>query len=238
MGRLAIVAGHGMLGAEPTARAARIEVATPSGPVTLLDLDDYVLLQRHGLDRYRAPHAIDHAANVTALSEVGCDRVLGFGSVGALRCELAVGTFVAPDDFIALHLGRAAFDDHRGHVVAGLDPSWRAEVIETWARSANPPLLDGGVYWQAVGPRFETAAEIRMIAAHADVVGMTIAAECVSATENGLPYAAVCVVDNLANGIGAEPLTPAEHERGKLANRSRLLAAIEAIGPTLAEGPS
>ena len=41
------------------------------------------------------------------------------------------------------------------------------------------------------------------MAAHADVVGMTIASECIVAGELGLAYAAVCVVDNLANGIGA-----------------------------------
>ena len=41
-----------------------------------------------------------------------------------------------------------------------------------------------------------------MMAAHADLVGMTIASECVVAGELGLPYAALCMVDNLANGIG------------------------------------
>ena len=41
------------------------------------------------------------------------------------------------------------------------------------------------------------------MAAHADVVGMTIASECIVAAELGLAYAAICVVDNLANGIGA-----------------------------------
>ena len=40
------------------------------------------------------------------------------------------------------------------------------------------------------------------MAAHADVVGMTMASECIVAGELGLAYAAICVVDNLANGIG------------------------------------
>ena len=36
---------------------------------------------------------------------------------------------------------------------------------------------------------------------------MTIAAECILSKEVGLAYAAVCVVDNLANGLDVEPLT-------------------------------
>ena len=41
---------------------------------------------------------------------------------------------------------------------------------------------------------------------------MTIASECIVAGELGLRYAAVCVVDNLANGIGELPLTVGELE--------------------------
>jgi purine nucleoside phosphorylase len=56
----------------------------------------------------------------------------------------------------------------------------------------------------------------------------------VLAGELGLPYAAVCVVDNLANGVGAAPLTIEEFEAGKAANRARLLAALDAVLPELA----
>ena len=75
-------------------------------------------------------------------------------------------------------------------------------MIEAWEAGGQAPR-DGGVYWQTIGPRFETPAEIRLIAPHADVVGMTIASECILAGELGLEYAALCVVDNLANGLGA-----------------------------------
>ena len=39
-----------------------------------------------------------------------------------------------------------------------------------------------------------------------------MASECIVAGELGLPYAAICVVDNLANGIGSRPLSVAELE--------------------------
>ena len=65
-----------------------------------------------------------------------------------------------------------------------------------------------------------------MIAAHADVVGMTVASECVAANQLGLDYAAVCIVDNLANGVGDALLTPEEYRRGQEANQRRLLDAL------------
>jgi 5'-methylthioadenosine phosphorylase len=91
------------------------------------------------------------------------------------------------------------------------------------------------VYWQAIGPRFETAAEIRLIAGHADLVGMTIASECVLAGELGLAYASVCVVDNLANGVGDAPLSIEEFRAGAAANRARLVGALDAVLPALSK---
>jgi 5'-methylthioadenosine phosphorylase len=197
-----------------------------------LDVGDALLIPRHG-DPYVQPHRIDHAANMRKLLDGGCDRVLALGSVGGLRRELGVGTFVCPDDFIALHVGRSAFDDRRSHVVPGFDDEWRSRVVDAWVRSAEVPLRDGGVYWETVGPRFETPAEIRLIGSHADVVGMTIASECVIAGELGLPHAAICVVDNLANGVAERELTVDEFRAGRERNRERLAAALAAILPTL-----
>ncbi|MGQ0804778.1 MAG: MTAP family purine nucleoside phosphorylase [Actinomycetota bacterium] len=235
MGRLAVVGGHSILDTDFAADAERVDVDVAGTPVAVLDAGDQVVLQRHGLDRYTAAHAVDHRANLGALAELGCDRIFGLSSVGGLRPELAVGTFLVPDDFIALHLGLSYFDDDPGHRVPGFDPRWRERIVKVWSQHVD--LRDGGVYWQTIGPRFETPAEIRLLAAHADVVGMTVASECVLAGELGLPYAAVCVVDNLANGVGAAPLTIEEFEAGKAANRARLLAALDAVLPELAASP-
>ena len=202
-----------------------------------LDVGDAMLIPRHG-DPYTQPHRIDHAANMQRLVDAGCDRVLALSSVGGLRRELGVGTFLCPDDFIALHVGKSAFGDRRSHRVAGFDSGWRAHLVDAWASGAEVELLDGGVYWESIGPRFETPAEIRMIAQHADVIGMTIASECVIAGELGLRYAAVCIVDNLANGVGEGQLTVEEFEAGRARNRERLGAAVAAIVPELSQDQS
>jgi 5'-methylthioadenosine phosphorylase len=201
----------------------------------VLDAGSYVVLQRHGLDRFTSAPYINHRAHVRALADLGCDRVLGLASVGSLHRELGVGAFVAPDDFIALQLGISFSDGAEGHQSPGFDRAWRAVVIERWAGNTDVPLRDGGVYWQTIGPRFESRAEIRLLAAHADLVGMTIASECVLARELGIAYAAVCVVDNLANGVGDAPLTVAEFRAGAAANRATLVGALDAVLPALAK---
>ena len=225
MGRLAVILGSNALGpgGEEIAAAAAEQGAA--------------IVQRHDSSvDYVLPHQIDHATNLRPLAEQGCDRVLAIASVGSLRTDLGVGSLVCPDDFIALHLGYSVFGDQRAHTAPSFDARWRAEVIEAWGAGGEAPR-DGGVYWQAIGPRFETPAEIRLMAAHADVVGMTVATECIVAGELGIPYAAVCVVDNLANGLAAEQLTLDEFHAGAEANRNRLVADLRAVLPRLAARP-
>jgi 5'-methylthioinosine phosphorylase len=225
MGRLAVVLGSNGLG--PGGEDVAAAVADRGA----------VVMQRHdGGGEYTLPHRIDHAANMRNLVERDCDRVLAIGSVGALHVELGVGSFVCPDDFIALHLGLTGLADVRAHRTPGFDPAWRGQLVEAWGASGAPDLRDGGVYWQAIGPRFETPAEIALIAAHAEVVGMTIASECVVAGELGLAYAAICLVDNLANGVGPGPLSVEEMEGQRAINVARLRDALDLVLPGLGDG--
>ena len=205
----------------------------PSGGVDVR-LPDAVYLQRHGADGYVLPHRIDHLANMRSLAQVGCDRVLALGSVGGLHRELVPGTFVCPDDFIALDAGPAAVEDERAHSVPGFDPDWRRRVLLAWRDRVGSEIVDAGAYWQTRGPRLETPAEIRVMAPHAQLVGMTIASECIAACALGLSYAAICVVENLANGVGERELTVEELLAGRAANREAVAAALERLAPALA----
>lgn len=229
MGRLAVIGKHHTLG-DPVgdARTAGME------PFGVFDHGGYVTLYRHGVDAYVPPHRIDHAAHLRLLDHLGCDRVLALSSVGSLRRDWPVGTFVAPHDFVALDQTPVSLgDDERQHVVPGFTVGWRDRVVAAWRDVAEEPIVDLGVYWQANGPRFETPAEIRFIAVWADLIGMTIASECVAANQRGLEYAAVCVVDNLANGLDDTPLTVEEFQRGAATNRARLAAALARLIPEL-----
>jgi 5'-methylthioadenosine phosphorylase len=214
VGRLALIVGASLRGRD-----------LPEG--------EWEALQRHGED-YLLPHEIDHVANLRRLVDAGCDRAVAIGSVGGLRRDLGPGALICPDDFIALDAPPAtALAGFAAHRVPGFDLEWRREVLAAFG-GAGAEVGDGGVYWQATGPRLETPAEIRLVAQHADVIGMTIASECVAAGELGLAYGAVCMVDNLANGIAEEELTLAEVEAGRKRNREALTAALAAALPGLA----
>jgi 5'-methylthioadenosine phosphorylase len=183
---------------------------------------------------YELPHRIDHVATLRALADAGCDRVLALSSVGGLRAELVPGTLLVPHDFIALDAEPlTALEGTDAHRVAAFDRDWRAELLAALADAGVEPIGEG-VYWQARGPRLETPAEVRLVAAHADVIGMTVGSECVIAGELGIRYAALCVVDNLANGIGERELTLAEIDRNRAANAAGLRATLDAILPRLA----
>lgn len=195
----------------------------------------WTAIERHGVGEYMLPHRIDHAANLRSAVDAGCDRVLAICSVGGVQPQLGPGTFLCPDDFISLGPSPTALEGWQAHTVPGFDAPWRARVLGAWAEVAEPALVDGGTYWQSIGPRLETRAEVRLISSYADVVGMTMASECSVARELGLSYAAVCVVDNYANGVGEEELTMAELDAGRAQNRERLRTALDAALPVLVD---
>jgi 5'-methylthioadenosine phosphorylase len=232
-GRLAVVVGSGVSIDDVAPDGEVRDVAVADERVTLHDAGAVVALARHGPDRSRPAHRVDHGANLTALERAGCDRVLAVASTGSLRADWPVGTVVLPDDFFGPWVAPSRYDDTRGHTVPGFDATWRARVRDTWREVSPTPIIDGGVYVQTTGPRFETPAEVRFLATVGDVVGMTIAAECVLAKEIGLAYAAVCMIDNMANGVDDVPLTVDEFEVGVLSNREQLAADIRRIARRL-----
>jgi purine nucleoside phosphorylase len=231
--RLGLIVGSGMRFLHVLPDAVRATVVTPFGPVTVLESRQVVMLNRHGLDEFTPAHLVNHRSNLTALVLSGCDRILALGSTGGMRGQ-PVGSVLVPDDFLALSATESFFSDERGHRIPGFDVPWRARVVSTWREFAHSPLHDGGVYAQTSGPRFETAAEIRMLADHADVVGMTIASECILAGELDLAYAAVCTVDNLANGLDEAALTVDQFHESIATLGPALLADMTRVLPHLA----
>lgn len=227
-----MIGGHSILARADEVVAAvggarRRTIESARRAVTVFEADEVVVLQRHGFDGYTPAHRIDHGANVAALATLDCDRVLALSSVGSLHVEIALGTVVVPDDFIALDAPPTAVrDDGVAHVVPGFASAWRGHVLEAWRTHDDGAVRDGAVYWQTNGPRFETPAEVRYLAAFADLVGMTVGSECVAAVELGLDYAAVCVVDNLANGLGDGLLSVEEFEAGKASNEARVVSVL------------
>jgi 5'-methylthioadenosine phosphorylase len=206
---LGIIGGSAFLDAVELAGARSREIATQYGTVTLHVADDFVFLRRHGEQTYRPPHRIPHHAHVLALESLGVRAVAGFASAGALHANLKPGDVVIPDDYLSWHAPPTFAGDDYLHIVPALDADLRTLLIQAALAldSDSQTVRTAGVYAETRGPRFETKAEVRLLAAYADVVGMTAASEATLCQERGIRYAMLCIIDNRAHGIGPEPLT-------------------------------
>jgi len=237
--RFGLIVGHSIPQEEYVTDAEQVEIPSGDGPpIILLDRGNHVVLPRHGITTFTPAHLLSPHANIAALVQAGCDRVLGIASSGSLRRDWPVGTVVAPDDFIAPRVNPTYHDGVGGHTVPGFDLVWRQSVIDTWRSSTHTPIVDGGVYVQSTGPRFETPAEVRMLATFGDLVGMTLAGECILAREVGVAYAAICTVDNLANGLDEMALTESQFREGIRTNHRRLAADLSTVLPALSTMPA
>jgi 5'-methylthioadenosine phosphorylase len=203
-----------------------LAVRTPWGEARLwlgsLGGREVVFLPRHGAGHHLPPHRINFCANVDALARAGAERVLAVCTVGSLRRELPPGALAVARDYVDLSARPGTFfDDEVVHVD-------QSEPYCPEVRAALRGATQGRevVYACTQGPRLETPAEIRMLAQHADVVGMTGYPEVVLARERGLCYGAVCVVSNLAAGL-QERLTAREVGEATRAAQGALAKALE-----------
>lgn len=225
---LGIIGGSGFLEGAGLTDAISTEIATLQGTVTLQVGDGYAYLLRHGHGVYHPPHRIPHHAHVLAFEKLGVTDVVGLNSVGSLSVDLQPGAVVVADDYLSAYPPPTFAEDERLHIVPVLSAPLR-ELLLAAARSTEGEVRDTGVYVETRGPRFETPAEVRWLAPHGDVIGMTAASEATLFVERGMNYAMLGVVDNLANGLDAEPLTYDAYERQLERNHARGQAILAEI---------
>jgi xanthosine phosphorylase len=150
---------------------------------------------------------------VRTMKLLGCEMLFVTNAAGSLRPEVDAGSLVALTDHINLLPGSpmAGPNDERFgprffSMANAYDADIRNLVKETAA--ANGITLHEGVYLACPGPNFETAAEIRAFKTlGADVVGMSVVPEVISARHCGLKVAGVSVITNLAEGLTPFPLS-------------------------------
>ena len=200
---LGIIGGTSLFGTQLLEDAKEHVVETKYGTVYLLSTAELVFIPRHGKERTIPPHRITHSANLAAFKTLNVEKIVGVTSVGSLKRAIKPRSLVVPHDYISLCRIPTIYDDELVHVTPELDKDLRAAIIQV-ARDSGITLVEQGVYFQTVGPRLETKAEIHFIKNYADVVGMSMASEATVAAELGLRYAAISTVENYAHGIIAE----------------------------------
>lgn len=182
----------------------------PSDRILLADLSGgkVAFLARHGRSRGYPPHRINYRANISALKKIGVKNVLGFYSVGSLRENIKPGEFLIPDDFIGFDI-ISFFDVQTTHITAEISREMRLALISALER-IKAPYHSEGIYFETRGPRLETKAEINLLKNFAHVVGMTLQKEATLSMEAGMNYAALCSIDNFANGVAGK--SPSQKE--------------------------
>ncbi len=209
--RIGIIGGTSLVERAHKLELERLEVETPFGhPSSPLHVGrwgdgEVALLVRHGLDHDVPPHRLNHRANIHALRSAGVRKLVLVASAGSMREDVAPPTVVLADDFASPFTVPTYFDERIGHITPELSDEMRWNLVKV-AAEEDIHAVDGGVYVQTRGPRLETRAEVRALRSWGDMLGMTAASEATLALEVGMEVALICSVDNMAHGLGEEPL--------------------------------
>ena len=152
------------------------------------------------------------AGAIRSLKAWGVETLVQTNAAGSLRPHMPPGSLMLIGDHINApqrsplvgEHGNARFVD----MVDAYDPTLRT-MARRLAAERQTALAEGTYLW-ALGPQFETPAEIRLCAAWgADAVGMSTVPETILARHAGLRVLGLSLITNLAAGLSDEALTHA-----------------------------
>ena len=242
MVEFAIIGGTGLTTFDALTISSEQDVATPFGEPSgklvfgRLAGKDVVFLPRHGRGYAIPPHRINYRANIRALKDCGCSKIISVNAVGGITTAMQPGRLVIPDQIIDYTYSRkhTFFEDdlERAVNIDFTDPysaKLREEIIAAGTTLGLDPVTYGtmGV---TQGPRLETAAEIRRLERDGcDIVGMTGMPEAGLARELELDYAAIAVVANQAAGKGDPVISMDTIEKNLAAGMSGALRLIAGV---------
>ncbi len=198
--KVAFISGTSIVNSDLFAAWETASVRTAYGEVRYKRRGDFVLINRHGYGKPLPPHQINYRANIRGLADLGYQDIVSLNSVGSLKPALPPGTLVSCSDYVGLQQGPMTFfDDELRGGTAGIANNLMPRIVAGLAPEFD--VQTGKVYVQMRGPRFETRAEVRIVQAWGDVVGMTAAHEADLCGEIGLRYNSLAIIDNFANGL-------------------------------------
>ncbi|MDG6941544.1 MAG: MTAP family purine nucleoside phosphorylase [Nitrososphaerota archaeon] len=224
---MGVIIGTGVTGHFDLSRPKNVKSAFGSVTVYEQAAERYVVIPRHGAEHKVPPHAINYRANIAALERLGTKEVIATSAVGSMNRGFVVGGLGLAEQFIDFTRRREVtfFGDEVRHTDMTNPYSRRVnEALASAAMKLGVKLRAGLVYVCTDGPRFETAAEIKMYRKlGGDVVGMTGVPEVVLAKEKGIDYSSVLVATNWAAGmqpaVSHEEVSKVMEGAGKLVKR-------------------
>jgi 5'-methylthioadenosine phosphorylase len=210
---------------------------------------DVLHVSRHEEGHLRLSNHVTHQANLAALKQLGAAAVLAVTVCGAVDPGVELGTLICFDDlhFLSNRLpdgSLCTFHHQPGHHDRGhwiyedpYSPELRRALL-AGAQEAGLTMRDGGCYGHVDGPRFNTKAEIRgLAAAGVTAVSQTAGPETVLAGEAELPFALIGYATDYANGVQPEP-TPVERLLELIAASTDSFARVLAAAVPKVEEPA
>jgi purine-nucleoside phosphorylase len=190
-----------------------------------------VLAQQGRVHLYEGWSVHEVTRAVRAIASLGCRKFVLTNAAGGIRAEWRPGTLVSIRDHLNLQ-GRTPLSRGEAGYGCAYDGELRA-ALRGAARELSIDLREG-VYAGLLGPSYETAAEIRMLASlGADTVGMSTVAEVLAARACGARVAGISLVTNLAAGLTGERLSHAEVIAAGQEAAGRFSALLERAVPAL-----
>ncbi|MDE3203570.1 MAG: MTAP family purine nucleoside phosphorylase [Acidobacteriota bacterium] len=213
----------------------------------IVDGIEVLHVSRHGPAHQRLSNHVDHRANMAALIDAGVEVVVSLTVCGAIRSDLPLGGVVVFDD---LYFPSNRLPDGslctwhdtsgrpgRGHWIFDqpFDAALRGTMVEAAGR-AGVETVDGGCYGHVDGPRFNSRAEIRALAAAGvTALSQTAGPEVVLAGEARLPMVLLGYLTDYATGVAAAP-EPLDALLARVkASTAALAAVVNSALPALAE---
>ena len=172
---------------------------------------------------------------VRTLKLLGCELLFATNAAGSLRSEVEAGRLVVITDHINLLPGTPLVgpnDERFGPRFFSMANAYDHDLRELLKATAvqHEINLHEGIYLACAGPNFETAAEIRMMRTlGADLVGMSMVPEVISARHCGLKVVGVSVVTNLAEGMTPFALSHEQTLKYAALGAIDMVALIEAF---------
>ncbi|MEO6279632.1 purine-nucleoside phosphorylase [Roseateles sp.] len=197
-----------------------------------------VVMLRGRAHTYESGECTGMAGALRTLKRWGVKLLLQTNASGSLRAHMPAGSLMLISDHINAPQRSPLVGEQGNHRFVDMSTAYDAELRKhTLALAKRENLMLGeGTYVWALGPQFETPAEIRMFAAWgADAVGMSTVPETILARHCGLRVMGLALMTNMAAGLSAEVLTHELTMKQAQLSGERAAAFLAALIASLAE---
>lgn len=200
-----------------------------------------VVMLRGRAHTYESGDCTGMAGALRSLKRWGVKVLLQTNASGSLRSSMPPGSLMLIKDHINAPQRSPLVGEPGSERFVDMNQAYDRELLanakEVAAKTGQ--VLGEGVYCWALGPQFETPAEIRMFAAWgADAVGMSTVPETILARHCGLRVMGLALMTNMAAGLSEEALTHALTLQQAQVSGERAAGFLAALVASLADLPS